>query len=167
MSTVSVPRGERFLLYGVSWDYYDRTLRELEGQHRRIRVTYDRGRLEFMTLTHLHEFIKKTIGRLIETYSLDRGIPATGLGSLACRREDLDRGLEPDECYYVGRPPPDLAVEVDITVSSVPRQPIYAALGVPEVWRYDGRAVTFLHPCGTAPGTSPCRWSVAAGCWRS
>jgi Uma2 family endonuclease len=113
-----------------------------------------------MTLTHLHQFIKTTIGRLIETYSVERGVRATGLGSLTCRREDLDRGLEPDECYYVGTPPPpaeaqeidltaypppDLAVEVDITRTSVPRQPIYAALGVPEVWRFDGRAVTFLH----------------------
>src|SRR3954452_18636163 len=98
--------GERFLLDGVTWDYYDRTLRELERQRRRVRVTYDRGRLEFMTLTQLHEFIKKTIARLIETYSVERGIPATGLGSLTCRREDLDRGLEPDECYYVATPPP-------------------------------------------------------------
>lgn len=113
-----------------------------------------------MTLTSLHEFIKKTLGRLVETLSLERGIPATGLGSLTCRREDLDRGLEPDECYYVAtppppaeaqpidltvHPPPDLAIEVDITVSSVPRQPIYAALGVPEVWRFDGQTVSFLH----------------------
>jgi Uma2 family endonuclease len=158
-TTAPAPGGQHFVLDGVSWDYYDRTLRELERQHRHVRVTYDRGRLEFMTLTSLHEFIKKTMGRLVETLSVERGIPATGLGSLTCRREDLDRGLEPDECYYVAtppppaeaqpidltvHPPPDLAIEVDISASSVPRQPIYGALGVPEVWRFDGQAVLFL-----------------------
>jgi len=113
--------GDHFLLDGVTWDYYDRTLRELEAQRLRVRVTYDRGRLEFMTPTHLHEFIKKTIARLIETYSLERGIPATGLGSLTCRREDLDRGLEPDECYYVTTPaPPAEAVEIDLPAHPPP-----------------------------------------------
>jgi Uma2 family endonuclease len=159
-TTAPAPGGQHFVLDGVSWDYYDRTLRELERQRRHVRVTYDRGRLEFMTLTHLHEFIKTTIGRLVEILSVERGIPATGLGSLTCRREDLDRGLEPNECYYVGRPappaeaqpidltahpPPDLTIEVDITISSVPRQPIYSALGVPEVWRFDGETLSFLH----------------------
>ena len=37
-------------------------------------------------------------------------------------------------------PPPDLVVEVDITSRSIKREPIYAALGVPEIWRFaDGR----------------------------
>ena len=51
------------------------------------------------------------------------------MGSTTLNREDLDRGAEPDNCYYIqnqplvaGRrvnlatdPPPDLIVEVDIT----------------------------------------------------
>lgn len=79
------------------------------------------------------------------------------LGSITCDREDLTRGLEPDQCYYIQNeqavwdkeqidlskdPPPDLAIEIDITSSSINRLDIYADLGVPEVWRYDGQALT-------------------------
>jgi Uma2 family endonuclease len=83
-----------------------------------------------------------------------------GFGSATFSREDLQRGLEPDECYYISRapeiigkqeidltvdPPPDLAIEVDISPPGMARQPIYAALGVPEIWRYDGRRLICLH----------------------
>src|SRR5260370_377378 len=75
------------------------------------------------------------------------------------RREDLDRGLEPDNCYYIQHetavrerdeidltidPPPDLAVEVDITASSIDRLSIYMALGVPEIWRWHDDALYVL-----------------------
>ncbi|MBO1346131.1 MAG: Uma2 family endonuclease [Hormoscilla sp. GUM202] len=58
---------------------------------------------------------------------------------------------EPDSGFYIQNeplmrnkkeldltkdPPPDLVLEVDYT-SSVDRQIIYAALGVPELWRYE------------------------------
>ncbi len=162
MTVASPPPAEqRFLFEGVSWAYYDHTLRELENAGRRaVRVTYDRGRMEIMTTGARHEQLKRIVGRLIETYAVERDIPITGIGSVTCRREDLDRGLEPDECYYVTSPPPpvedlsldlmayappDLAIEVDATRSSIARQPIYAALGVPEVWRFDGRRVAVLH----------------------
>jgi Uma2 family endonuclease len=148
-----------FLLEGVSWKYYDQTLRELERAGRRLRVTYDDGRMEFMTLGDLHERAKSTIRRLIELYALERDIDILAMGSITCRRKSLKKGLEPDEAYYVNAPhppvsegeldlnqyqPPDLAVEVDISRSSIKRQPIYAALGVAEVWRYDGRALRVL-----------------------
>ena len=41
-------------------------------------------------------------------------------------------------------PAPDLAIEVDITSRSIARQPIYAALGVSEVWRHDGEKLVVL-----------------------
>lgn len=142
----------RFVLEGVSWAYYEQTLAELGEQH--VRITYDRGRMEFMSPSPRHERVKKIIGRLVELYALEADIPILPLGSVTCRREDLARGLEPDECYYVQNslvdpdkmdlsvdPPPDLAIEVDITSGSIPRQPIYAALGVPEIWRFDGREI--------------------------
>lgn len=81
---------------------------------------------------------------------------------MTCDRADLERGLEPDECFYLTNeplvrskdeidletdPPPDLAVEVDITRSSLKRLPIYAAIRVPEVWRYDGQVLT-IHQLG-------------------
>jgi Uma2 family endonuclease len=156
MTTVLSEPPQGFVLEDVSWEYYDRTLRELEARHQHVRVTYDDGRMEFMTIGDEHERAKKTIARLIEAYALERDIPITGLGSVTCRRKKLRKGLEPDECYYVVTPappidrsqldlnkypPPDLAVEVDITSGSIPRQPIYAALGVREVWRFDGQQI--------------------------
>jgi len=36
-------------------------------------------------------------------------------------------------------PPPDLAIEIDITSSSLDKLNIYASLGVGELWRFNGR----------------------------
>ncbi len=147
---------QRITFEEVSWDYYQQTLDQIGDGH--LRVTYDNGRMELMSPSQRHEQIKTLIGRLIEIYALEADISILPLGSVTCRRKDLKKGLEPDECYYVTNrprdlqrfnlrkdPPPDLAIEVDITHSSVPREPIYAALGVPEVWRFDGNQVTPLH----------------------
>jgi Uma2 family endonuclease len=96
---------------------------------------------------------------LIEAYFDAKGIALEGLGSTTFDRQRLRKGLEPDECHYISNasriigkqafdweidPPPDLAIEVDISPPDVARQPIYAALGVPEIWRYDGESVTPL-----------------------
>ena len=106
-----------------------------------------------------HEFPKGAIRRLVEAIADEFEIPLTSLGSTTFRREDAQAGLEPDECYYLSNahrvrgmkrfdpaiyPPPDLAIEVDITSRSIPRQPIYAALGVPELWRFDGGALIVM-----------------------
>jgi Uma2 family endonuclease len=153
---------QRFVLEDVTWDYYDHTLREIEAAHQHVRVTYDDGRMELMVMGDEHERIKATIRRLLEQYALDMDIPITGLGSVTHRRKHLRKGVEPDECYYVltppppmartldleKYPPPDLAIEVDITSGSIPRQPIYAKLGVPEIWRFDGQNV---HPMIRTP----------------
>jgi Uma2 family endonuclease len=87
-------------------------------------------------------------------------MPMVSFGSTTFRRRDRGKGLEPDECYYFrdeakmrGRkrldlkkdPPPELVVEIDVTHRSVPREPIYAALGVPEIWRFNGRHFDCLH----------------------
>jgi len=143
----------------VSWDYYSRTLEQFNPS-RNVRITFDQGRMEIVTTSGLHERIKTVVARLIEIYSLEADVPAVGDGSFTLRREVLGKGLEPDECYYVQTPappalpgefdletypPPDLAIEVEASVGSTPRQPIYAALGVREVWRFDGRQVVVLH----------------------
>jgi Uma2 family endonuclease len=41
-------------------------------------------------------------------------------------------------------PVPELVVEVDLSSPSVPREPIYAALGVPEIWRWNNRRLDCL-----------------------
>jgi len=141
-----------FLLTNISWQTYESLVNELAEQPG-IRLTYDRGNLEIMTPSAPHEGSKKILGRFVESVSEELNIEIRSLGSLTCRREDLARGLEPDQCYYIQNenvvwdkeqidlnqdPPPDLVVEIDVTSSSIDRLSLYASLGVPEVWRYDG-----------------------------
>ena len=162
MTTMMPPSesARSFVMEDVSWDYYDHTLREIEAAGRHVRVTFDEGRMELMTLGDKHEWTKKVIARLIETYALEVDVAIFPKGSVTCRRKSLGKGLEPDESYYVSTPmppisrgglnlnkypPPDLAIEVGITASSIEREPIYAALGIRELWRYDGDRVTSLH----------------------
>lgn len=153
MTATLIPsQSSRILLKNISWKTYESLLNEL-AQQRGIRLTYDRGNLEIMTPSAPHEKYKKILGRFVESVSDELNVEICSLGSLTCRREDLARGLEPDQCYYIENedvvwdkeqidlnqdPPPDLVVEIDVTSSSIDRLSLYASLGVPEVWRYDG-----------------------------
>lgn len=140
-----------YVLHDVSWEFYEACLKELGD--RNIRLTYDRGTLEFMSPTERHDRSKRLLGRLIEALTEELEIEIRSEGSTTWRNEELERGLEPDECYYVeheplvrGRetidpatdPPPDLAIEVEVTRRIVDRLGIYAALGVREIWRHTG-----------------------------
>ncbi|HEV3116802.1 MAG TPA: Uma2 family endonuclease, partial [Gemmataceae bacterium] len=157
MATVRNPPDQRLLLYGVSWQEYGRTLRAF-AERPSLRVTYDRGVLELMTLSLEHEAIVRFFSLLILALTLELGLPLKGGGSTTFRKRGRRRGLEPDECYWIASeslvrgkdkidlrrdPPPDLALEVDISYSTLDRMTIYAALRVPEIWRYDGRALDF------------------------
>ena len=168
---------QRFAVTGVSWEAYVRLCDDIV--HGRTRITYDQGRMEIVVVSNRHEWVKTVLARIIEAYADAVGIDIEGYGNTTMRREDLARGLEPDECYYVahaaamigraaeGRPfdftvepPPDLAIEVDISPPEVPKQSIYAALGVPELWRYDGRTVTY-QALGTDRRYAPVERSLA------
>ena len=152
MTTTLTQAANRFLLKNISWQTYEALLKDVESQPG-LRLTYDQGILEIMTPLAPHERNSRLIGRLVEALTEELNIEICSLGSLTCKREDLARGLEPDECYYIQNepvirsleqidlnqdPPPDLAIEIDITSSSINRLALYASLGVPEVWRYDG-----------------------------
>ena len=155
MSTVEqLTTEQRFVLRDANWQTYQSML--TTAGDRPIRITYDRGSPEIMSPSVLHERLKKLLDRLLLVLSEELEIPLRSQGSATFNKESLDRGLEPDECHYIqneskirGRddvdlsvdPPPDLAVEIDITSSSINRLEIYAALGVPEVWRYDGNVL--------------------------
>lgn len=153
---------QHIVLDYMSWEFYERLLEEIDN--RPIRVTFDEGSIEIMSPLQEHEASKKAIERLIELLAVELNIPMSCFGSSTYRREDKQKGLEPDECYYLQNapcvrgmnefdptvhPPPDLAVEVDIRMRSIPRQPIYAALAVPELWRFDGRKLQILRLSST------------------
>jgi Uma2 family endonuclease len=157
MATVQTPPEQRFVLYGVSWPEYNRLLRAL-AERPSLRLTYDRGALELRTLSLEHESLVRFFSLLILALTLELRLPLKGGGSTTFRRRRRRRGLEPDECFWIasepkvrgkekiklpGDPPPDLALEVDISYSTLDRMSIYAALRVPEVWRYDGQALRF------------------------
>jgi len=154
MTIATVPPEQRQILSGVDWARYESLLREYEGRH--FRLTYDRGTLEIMTVSSWHERAKTILARMLEALTEELDIPILGLGSLTLRDEDIARGLEPDECWYIQHeeivrdkeqidlqrdPPPDLVVEVEVSRSVLDRLHIYAALKVPEVWRFDGQTL--------------------------
>jgi Uma2 family endonuclease len=147
--TSDEPTTERVLLRGVRWATYEALLAEVEN--RGIKLTYDRGDLEIMTPSRAHERYNSLIRRLIEAMTEELDIPIASGGSTTFRSALLEKGLEPDSCYWVENearvrrleeldlskdPPPDLAVEVEVSRSALDRLGIYAALGVLEVWRW-------------------------------
>lgn len=158
MSTVEIiSRPQRFVLYGEPWEAYIRLLRLFEGR-RHLRITYDRGALEIMTLSPEHEQWKRLIGRLLVALTEELGLPLAEYGSMTMKRRKKLRGLEPDECFWIQNeplvrnlkkydlrrdPPPDLIIEVEITRSALNRMKIYAALKAPEVWRFRKGRIEF------------------------
>jgi Uma2 family endonuclease len=147
---------ERFLISDVSWDFYLRFCEEI-GE-RPLRLSFNRGMLEIMITKAPHQFYKTMLAKLIETIILELGIPVRSGGSMTFQRHDLEKGFEPDESWWIAReaevrgkeefdfqrdPPPDLAVEVEISHSLVDRIGIFAAIGVKELWRMDARQLRF------------------------
>jgi len=161
VSTISIPTpapGHFLVLEGVDWELYESVRKETDDAGNHVRITYDNGRMVLMSPGDLHEFTKKRIGRMIEMATFEWQLPVISAGSTTWKRRDLAVGLEADECYYIQResevrgkrldllrgPPPDLVVEVDVTSSSREKEKIYAALGVNEIWRFDGKRTAFL-----------------------
>ena len=151
--------GGRATLAGVSWRQYVAFRADPANAGRKL--TYDGpagGLLEIeMPQGLLHESVSRLIGLLVAAFAEERGLAVRPVGSVTQSREDLDRGVEGDEAFFLaslpklggdgwdldrGDPPPDLSVEVDVTSPGVRKLPIYAALGVPEVWVWeDGEIV--------------------------
>jgi Uma2 family endonuclease len=153
----SIPAEQRTVLHNVSWETFEALLKDT-GEDRGSRFAYDCGTLEIMTPLFEHENPKSNFGNFIIALAEELDIEVRSAGSTTLKRKSFAKGIEPDSCYYIqneaairGRetlnleidPPPDLAVEIDITSSSVNKFNIYAALGVAELWRYDGEVLNF------------------------
>jgi Uma2 family endonuclease len=145
------------LLHDIDWYTYTRLLHAFA--HRRgFRLTYDRGTLEIMSPRWDLERPSYILGRCIDLLTEELDLPCEAGGSVTLRRKRKGRGLEPDICYWIANahrllgktrldlridPPPDLAIEVDVTHTAMDRMSIYAALGVPEVWRLSPMGLEF------------------------
>jgi len=146
------------ILHGVSWETYERLLKE-QGEQAGTRFTYDQGTLQIMIVSFEHESSNRTLSTIVEALAEGLDIDFEPAGSTTFKRKDIKRGFEPDSCFYFRQPevirgkkrldlakdpPPDLIVEVDVTHNSLDRLPIFAAVGVAEVWRYENEAVKFF-----------------------
>jgi Uma2 family endonuclease len=159
MTTIPVPikpiKGEqRVIFYHLNWQASQQILQAV-GENRSARLSYDQGRLEITMPLEEHEFYSALIGRFIYFLVAATGGKIKTIGSTTLNRENLDRGAEPDNAFYiqnyallVGKtinleqdPPPDLVVEIDITHTEINKLQLYACLGVPEFWRYNGEVL--------------------------
>lgn len=154
---------QKIVLRQVHWETYERLLADLADSSA-PRLTYDRGTLEIMSPLPEHERHNRAIAAIVDIVADEWDIDFDNLGSTTFRREDLERGFEPDSCFYVRNaeqiqgkrqldltvdPSPDLVIEIEITHSSLDKVALYAAMGVPELWRYDGRSLRILSlDCG-------------------
>ncbi|MEM7796087.1 MAG: Uma2 family endonuclease [Cyanobacteria bacterium P01_C01_bin.118] len=144
---LDVPEGQRLLLHDVNWTEFEAILEEL-GEHRNTRIAYNNGLLEIMAPLPEHEADKEIIGDLLKALLEELDVEFLTLGSTTFKNSAMLKGIEPDQCFYIQNeaavrgkkrldlsvdPPPDLALEIDITARTHPET--YAALGVPELWR--------------------------------
>ena len=157
MATQAAIAEQRTVLENISWKTFEALLRET-GEHRGSRFAYDRGTLEIMTPLYEHESYHCQLGNFVLALAEELEVEIKSAGSTTLKRRDLERGIESDKCFYIQNelvvrgkkelelakdPPPDLAIEIDITSSCVNKLGIYSALGVPELWRHNGRILRF------------------------
>ena len=156
---IRLASAERVVFAGADWAFYRRLRDASENAGRKITYDGPSGLLEIeMAHGPVHESVAELLLALVLTFAAERGVRLQPFGSVAVSREDVDRGCEPDKSFYVTNvdrrptgdanaldlathPPPDLVVEVDVSNPSVPKRPIYAALGVPEVWTWAGETL--------------------------
>jgi Uma2 family endonuclease len=147
---IQVPPGQRVVLQRVSWQEFESLLEEL-GEHRAARIAYSNGMLEIMSPLPAHERRNEIISDLVKALLEELDIEFCSLGSTTFKNQAMLQGIEPDQCFYIQNeaqvrgkdrldlavdPPPDLALEIDITSRTHPN--IYTALKVPELWRFEG-----------------------------
>jgi Uma2 family endonuclease len=159
MSALVTPVGQCVIVQGVGWDTYACLLADF-ADSRGIRVPYDQGTLEIMAPSFKHERAADLLADVVKAVAEAQALDVVPAGSTTFKRLDVERGFEPDTSFYVqhaadirGRatldltvdPPPNVIIDIDLTHPSLDKCPIYAAFGVPEVWRHDRRQTHMYH----------------------
>jgi len=154
-----MPPDSVLIQHEVSWNDYEELL-EAVGETSSLRICYDEGTLQVMSPSSKHEFRAILIERLVDLLSIRQRIKVLFYGSTTIKKQREQKGAEPDACFYVQTadavgtkeqidfntdPPPDVVVEIDLHHESISKFPIYAAFGVPELWRDDGETLTIYH----------------------
>ena len=153
LSQLEIPAGNQLLLRNVDWESFEQLLEEL-GDNRGTRLSFSDNTVEIMAPMAAHENDKRIIGRIVETILEEMGVEYASLGSTTFKNEQMTQAVEPDECFYIQNeektrgkakidleqdPPPDLAIEIDLTSRTHFNN--YEKLGVPELWRFDGKSL--------------------------
>jgi Uma2 family endonuclease len=152
MVTTTTPAEQRTLLTNISWQTFKAMLVDM-GSERATRLAYDKGLVEIMTPLMPHENSNRLIEVFVGVLCEELGLEIKRAGSLTLTRDDLERGAEPDSSYYIQNeplvrdkaeidldndPPPDLVLEVEYSRSRIDKLSLYAAMEIPEFWRYNG-----------------------------
>lgn len=158
VATAVAPPEQRVVLSGVSWQTYEALLAD-HVDRRAPRFAYDRGALEIVSPSPPHEEDGFALAQVVVTVAEELDVDIRPMGSTTYRRQALAKGFEADASFYVQNdrfvleldevdpkvdPPPDLVIEIDVSHSSLDKLPIYAAMGVPEVWRRAADRVAVL-----------------------
>jgi Uma2 family endonuclease len=157
-----LPAGALLRLQNVDWDDYEHLLTQMNDWPGH-RLSYDCGRLIIVSPSSEHEQYKEFAHILIFILSEEMELTIETAGATTFKNKLSKKGLEPDTCVYVQNaarvigkrrltlgvdPPPDVAVEIDMSNDSIDKLPVYASIGVPEIWRYDGKDARFYKLVG-------------------
>ncbi|MGD1851284.1 MAG: Uma2 family endonuclease [Cyanophyceae cyanobacterium] len=151
--SLMIPGGGHVVFQGVTWEQFE-AIALAFGDTSGYRLAYSNEKLEIMVPLPEHEYFKSSLGDIIKDIVEELDLDYECYGSTTWRQRLKKVGVEADDCFYIqnesavrGRtdldtsletdPPPDLVLEIDVTSKSIGRFPIYAQLGVPEIWRYD------------------------------
>ena len=152
MVTTAIPGETRVLLENITWQTFKTMLAEM-GSERANKISYRQGNIEVMTPLKLHESSNRLIEVFVGVLCEELGLEVNRVGSLTLTRDDLEYGAEPDSSYYIQNellvrekenidlafdPPPDLVLEVEYSRPKIDKFKLYAAMGIPEFWRYNG-----------------------------
>jgi Uma2 family endonuclease len=162
MVTTITTAETRTILENISWQTFKSMLADM-GSDRNTRLAYDNGILEIMSPHKAHENPNRLIEGFIVVLCEELGLEISRTGSLTLTRDDLEKGGEPDSSYYIQNeflvrdkekidlskdPPPDLVIEVEYSRSAVNKLNLYATIGIPEFWRYNGRVMRIYRLSG-------------------
>lgn len=163
MATVAIPIPQHLILCGIRWATYQQLAADLGEQP--VRLAYDQGILEIMTPSFEHERFNRLLADIAQAIAFGKDLAIEQAGSTDFSRADIERGFQPDSCFYLGDhvdaikgkkrldvsidPPPDLVIEVDVTNRSLDKLPLYAAIGVVEIWRFTLDRIIMYCLCDT------------------
>ena len=156
------PQGEtRIRIPNASWSLYEAFVKNLP-ERSAIRTAFDGRDMEIMVKGPVHDHFARLLELFVMAVAGALGIRIKPQGETTWIRPEIERGIEADKCYYLdpakiaaalaaisrrvndvaAYPNPDLAIEIDISVPKANRASIYAALGVAELWIFDGETLT-------------------------